>query len=302
MNLVSSDLNLLVSLGALLEERNVTRAAARLGVRQPTMSSALRKLRAHFGDELLVRVGGSYQLSPLAQTLSLELPEILRSIERTFLERPEFDPATSTRRFRIVGSDFAVAVISPVLMPLLADIAPYVRLGFESIRPMTPDEAEQELLDVDFLLAPDAYQLEMPRMGVFVDSWACISGVPRPSSLTVESLVGSSWVRVFGSTVGASLGFFDRLDDVLPESSDQVTVGSFAVVPWIVAGTDRLGFIQRRMLQPMQAAADIHPVRIELALPSINEMAWWHPSRSADPAHLWMRGVLQQVAAELDQR
>ena len=69
MNLASLDLNLLVSLDALLQERSVTRAAARMGLSQPALSASLARLRRHFGDELLSRVGNEYRLTPLAVQL-----------------------------------------------------------------------------------------------------------------------------------------------------------------------------------------------------------------------------------------
>ena len=71
------DLNLLVPLRALLEEVNVTRAGERIGMSQPAMSAALAKLRRHYRDELLVRVGREYELTPLARSL---LPTIQRSM------------------------------------------------------------------------------------------------------------------------------------------------------------------------------------------------------------------------------
>ena len=73
MNLASLDLNLLVSLDALLQERSVTKAAARMGLSQPALSASLARLRRHFGDELLTRVGNEYRLTPLAVQLR-ELP------------------------------------------------------------------------------------------------------------------------------------------------------------------------------------------------------------------------------------
>src|SRR3712207_9569360 len=66
VNLASLDLNLLVSLDALLQERSVTRAAARMGLSQPALSASLARLRRHFDDELLSRAGNEYRLTPLA--------------------------------------------------------------------------------------------------------------------------------------------------------------------------------------------------------------------------------------------
>src|SRR5215831_9988100 len=95
------DLNLLTVLSALLEERNVTKAGARLSLSQPTMSGALARLRQHFGDELLARSGREYLLTPLAAGLLPAVQEALCQVERTLSPPSEFDPATSVRRFSI---------------------------------------------------------------------------------------------------------------------------------------------------------------------------------------------------------
>ncbi len=78
------DLNLLLALDALLTERNVTRAAERLGLSQPTVSAALGRLRRHFGDELLHRIGNRYELTPLAQQLSARTTPALADVRRVF--------------------------------------------------------------------------------------------------------------------------------------------------------------------------------------------------------------------------
>src|SRR5215471_10447572 len=107
MNLAQIDLNLLVSLDALLAERHVTRASERVGLSQPAMSSALARLRILFGDELLVRVGREYQLTELALELREPLRQLLQLAEETVQRRPSFNPATDRRVFTVVASDYS---------------------------------------------------------------------------------------------------------------------------------------------------------------------------------------------------
>src|SRR5829696_6453088 len=111
MNLSNLDLNLLVPLDALLRERSVTRAAASLGLSQPSLSSSLARLRRHFQDELLTRVGNSYELTPVAVQLRKRTEAALVGVERAFATEPGFDPATSQREYRIVASDYPMAVL-----------------------------------------------------------------------------------------------------------------------------------------------------------------------------------------------
>ena len=106
------DLNLLAVLGALLERRNVTRAGEQLSLSQPTMSGALARLRQHFGDELLMRSGRGYQLTPLAVGLLPDVLEALAQVERTVQVPVGFDPSTSARRFRIAMSGQSLLALS----------------------------------------------------------------------------------------------------------------------------------------------------------------------------------------------
>jgi hypothetical protein len=101
MNLTKYDLNLLVTLNALLAERNVTRAARRLGVTQPTVSGALARLREVFKDELLVRVGRRLEPTPLALRLVEPVQQAIQDLEGLHSLRDRFDPTTERRTFRI---------------------------------------------------------------------------------------------------------------------------------------------------------------------------------------------------------
>jgi Bacterial regulatory helix-turn-helix protein, lysR family len=109
--LASLDLNLILVLRELLRERNVTRAAERVGVTQPAVSAALSRLRRHFGDDLLVRVSRGYVLSPLAVQLERQVEEICAAAERLFSAGADFDPASTRREFTLMMADYTVAVL-----------------------------------------------------------------------------------------------------------------------------------------------------------------------------------------------
>ena len=124
MTLGGTDLNLLLSLKVLLEEGNVTRAGVRLELSQPAMSAALARLRRRFDDELLVRAGRDYELTPFAKDLLPEVQHAVRLLGRALHLEDEFDPATSERVFRLSMSDYAIAVVHEPLLRLLARDAP----------------------------------------------------------------------------------------------------------------------------------------------------------------------------------
>src|SRR3954464_12495079 len=149
VNLASLDLNLLVSRDGLLQQRSVTRAATQMGLSQPALSASLARLRRHFGDELLTRVGNEYRLTPMAVQLK-ELARIaLSGVERVFTAQPEFDPASSTREFTLLVSDYVVAVLGDAVAGLLTEEAPNTRLRFTPHSPALVERADQALLATD---------------------------------------------------------------------------------------------------------------------------------------------------------
>src|SRR3569623_714038 len=121
-------LNLLVALAVLLEERSVSRAAERLHLSQPAVSAALARLRAYFGDPLLVPQGRRMVPSAEALAMRRELEAILDSVSNLVVRSAGFDPTTSRRTFRICASDYLLAVLFPKLLPELARLAPAVGL------------------------------------------------------------------------------------------------------------------------------------------------------------------------------
>src|SRR6266849_11222406 len=128
MSLGGTDLNLMVALKALLEEGNVTKAGAKIGKSQPTMSTALARLRRHYQDELLVRVGRDYELTPFARALVPTVQQTLNSVELALDAGRRFDPATSRHTFLLTASDYAISVLGEPLLRRVSGVAPGIRL------------------------------------------------------------------------------------------------------------------------------------------------------------------------------
>lgn len=135
MSLGGVDLNLLVTLRALLEEENVTHAGARLGLSQPSMSIALGRLRRHYKDELLVRTGRDYCLTPLAKSLLPAVTESLRLVDAAFGQTETFVPGKCEQVFGITLSDHAVTVLIEPLLRRVHEEAPQVGLRLSPIPP-----------------------------------------------------------------------------------------------------------------------------------------------------------------------
>src|SRR4051794_4209792 len=191
MNLARLDLNLLVSLDALLQQRSVTRAAAQMGLSQPALSASLARLRRHFGDELLTRVGNEYRLTPLAVQLKDLVRIAMSGVERVFAAQTEFDPASSTREFSVLVSDYVVVVLGDTVAALLAEEAPHTRLRLTPHSPAIIERADQVLLGTDLLLLPHGFVTDLAHRDLYRDEWVCVVSSDNPvvdEGLTVEHL------------------------------------------------------------------------------------------------------------------
>jgi DNA-binding transcriptional LysR family regulator len=297
VNLASLDLNLLVSLDALLQERSVTRAAARMGLSQPALSASLGRLRRHFGDELLSRAGNEYRLTPLAVQLRELARLALSGVERVFTAQTEFDPASSTREFSLLISDYGVAVLGDTIAALLAAEAPGARLRFIANTPGFVDRAEQVLLSTDLLVLPHGFVSDLSHRDLYRDEWVCLvssDNADVDGELTVEHLRTLPWVVTFhGPTAATPAARQMRMRGI--ELNVQVVTESFLTVPGLVAGSGRIALLQRRLaeLLPLDLGVRALPPPVEVG--QLVEAMWWHPAFDDDPEHAYLRDVVSRA-------
>ena len=298
----SVDLNLLIALGALLEERNLTRAGEKTNMSQPAMSSALARLRRHFGDELLVRDGRQYQLTALAEKLLTDVRDALRQVERTLEVRTEFDPATSTRTFSLVMSDYAVTVLVDPLLRRARELAPGVGLTVNPI-PGDMQESDRSLLQHDLMIAPLGFTFPGESEEIFRDRYVCLIDAGN-SSLTDGTLSLAS----FGALPQAVATFGQR--EMLNQAEHaltvlgvprrvQVTTEGWLPLPFVVAGTDLVAVVPERLARRVAGTAGVLVVEPPFGKIDLIEAVWWHPTRSGDQALRWLRSIVADVAAGL---
>src|SRR5699024_3089631 len=195
------DLNLIVSLDALLTERNVTRAAESLRLSQPALSASLAKLRRHFNDPLLVRNGNSSALTPLAHRLSAHVPAALDSFRRVFESQAEWAPETSEREFRIYGSDYAFATVGHSASRIAHQSAPGVKFRFELHTPAIVNDSAQ-LRASDGILIPHGHVDGLRHTDLWTDTWVVLADASHPTirgSVTLDDLRENPWVFTYQS-------------------------------------------------------------------------------------------------------
>lgn len=301
MTRVTVDLNLLPALEALLEEASVTRASRRLGLSQPALSASLARLRRHYGDELLRRVGNSYELTPLALALKQRAAAALDGVDRVFAAQPVFDPQTATREFVLLGSDYGMAIVGRAVSRLLAERAPRLRLRLGQHTPQVVDHAHEALRTIDGILLPHGVLLDLPSTDLYEDRWMILLAADHPqvgATISMELLASLPWAMVYHAPT-AFAPAARQLQMLGVEPRVQVVIESFFALPEVLAGTDRIALVQGRLAERLTAAGDVRVVACPFDAVPLVQALWWHPMYQLDPAHVWLRELLAEACGEL---
>jgi LysR family nod box-dependent transcriptional activator len=297
MRLDNFDLNLLVAFEALLEERNVTRAARRLNVTQSAMSASLKRLREALGDPILLQHGKTMVPTPHALALAPEVSTTIAALRRLIQPSTGYDPTTSTRVFRVAASDYIATVALAPLLQRLEREAPGVKLDIS-----LPDDSTAERLgkgEYDLILTPEDFiepghpaELLFEERHVVV---ACASNPLLAESLTLEAFVsaGHVAVRIDGRNTYVEnelgrLGLARRVEVYAP---------SFIQAPWLLPGTRRIALMHERLARLMAPLLGLRMIPPPFDLPLMREMAQFHSTRRGDEGLTWLISRLRgQVA------
>lgn len=299
MNLSGLDLNLVLSLRALLEERNVTRAGQRVGLSQPAMSAALGRLRRHFDDELLARVGGQYELTALGRALLDRTATACDLLERVFSSRADFTAGSEEHEFTLLASDYAVTVFGAELARTVHAEAPGVRLRFQRTPPDVTEDTVALLSTADGLLMPHGVIGGFPTVELFADRWVFLVAETNDEvgdRLTMEDLARLPWV-IYQRTYDAPAA--RQLSMLGIEPRVEVSVDNFQALPFLVAGTRRIALMQQRLAERLDGVAAVRTMRPPYDAVPLQEALWWHPVHTHDAAHIWLRETAARVGAQL---
>ena len=314
MNIERIDLNLLVYLDVLLRERNVTRAASYLGITQPAMSTGLRRLRELFDDALLVRT--SEGMTPTERALELQpvVRSVLAAVERAVQPKKAFDPAQSTRVFRIMASDYAESTLVPAVLARLQHEAPAVALDI-----MTPSDVSYlnvEQGKVDMVINRfDSMPQSFHQTTVWQDGFSCLLSVDNPllRGFSLESYLQAQhvWVSKTGMGVGVGvdpsavqdLGWVDEALARLGRKRRitvftrhyQVAVLLARQPHLVVTVPSKLALLMRDdpRVAIEQPPFEIPPFELKMA---------WSPLLQRNPGHQWLRRLITEVARGIDEQ
>ena len=297
VNLAGLDLNLLPALEALLRRRNVTHAAADVGLSQPAMSRALARLREIFGDPLLVRLRGGLAPTPLAEKLAPKAAAALEELRGLF-RAEDFDPSTLRRSIRIAAADAQTILLAPRLIARLQAEAPGVDLRFEPIGRDIMARMEQGHVDLCFATAATPLPPGAVSEPLASDRLALVMRRGHPAA-------NRSWsVADYAAYPHATVAFFGdgvseidaRLAAAGVERRIALTTPYFMATIAAVAGSDLVTTISaafaRRFADVLDLVLREPPFPDDLELTAVATRL-----RAADPVMQWFRRLLREEAA-----
>jgi DNA-binding transcriptional LysR family regulator len=300
VNLRGIDLNLLVVLKALLEERNTTKAAERLAMSQPAVSRALSRLRLLYDDPLLIRTPQGMEATERAEALLLPLREILAGIEQTLSPSPGLDPSCFEGVLRIGAHTYVEYVILPSLITELQRLAPRLRVQMVPLTLAFEHQLDQGAVDL-VISKQDDLPGRFRRQPLFEDRLQ--SCAHRHHPLLGQQISIADFARGKHLLVCPRGEPHGIVDELLAAHGLQreipLVVQSFLSAPFILAQSPLLLTAPARILQPMMTLLDLAECELSFPLPRF-EISMIRHRRDDNHALLnWFEGVLLRWAAQL---
>jgi DNA-binding transcriptional LysR family regulator len=300
------DLNLLIALDALLSEKNVTRAAERMNISQPGMSSALQKLRRHFSDRLLERIGRRLELTPRARALAEPVKNILFGIRALTEEADLFDPATARRVFRLCTTTFCSDVLAVPVIKHLEKAAPGVNVQFDDLLADTfarlVDGRADLAITIPQRLLTEPINLDKPLSSVDLFSDHLVLALATGNNevgdtISLDELCALPYAETRFGSLTVSVG--ERAWRRQPRQPQvRAWFPNFQLTLDAVAHTRMIAIVPSKLVA-MRKEIRVRTLPIPFEVPTLNERAYWHPRNDQDPGHRWFRGVLQSIAQNL---
>ncbi|MBN9081803.1 MAG: hypothetical protein BGP04_10320 [Rhizobiales bacterium 62-17] len=292
-------------LGLLLEVRSLTRAAQILDTTQPTISKALTKLRAHFGDPLFVRVGLAMHPTPRALDLAQPLKDLLTTSDVMRSSSVAFDPRSSAREFAIIVTEVGMAQLVPPVIAHLEKQGPGLRLKAMPLD-SRPIEARLQAGEADVVLGVfPSVSANMRRQRLYTDTYMSVvrKSHPRAGKLTKpEAFLRERHVVVTSSPTGH--GVHQALERIFATKLDpdrvHVRVPSFVTSAMVASKTDAVGTLPARLAQYLADDLKLTPFATPLPLPRIEICQFWHERVQQDAGHRWFRGTLRTLFGSKD--
>lgn len=292
MDMKRADLPLLISLDALLTELNVTRAASRLHISQPTLSGHLARLREIFGDPLLVPSETGRGMVPTERALALRprLAAALSSLREAVAEPEKFDPATSTRTFVVASNDSVFTILA---LDVMAEV---MRQGNPGLRMAVVPGGDANLVErmargeIDLFLGDHTKMPEtLKARHLNSDDFALAQRRAHPRGLKAPDL--DEYCALPHVVVSSRADFSTPVDQVLATLGRRRTViaavPSYNQVALVLSQTDGVASLPRRLLKRYLDFVDL--LELPFRMPPFELAMAWHPRAQEDAGAMWLR-------------
>jgi DNA-binding transcriptional LysR family regulator len=291
VNIQDVDLNLLRVFDAVLRERAVTAAAARLGLTQPAVSNALARLRAVFGDALFVRTPAGMDPTPFARGVAEPVRQALALLESALAHGPRFDPASSTRAFRFYMSDLGQIEFLPPLVERVQRLAPAVRLeAVSEDLEHVADALGSGALDLAIGFLP-ALGPPVARRALFRDPYACLMRADHP--LLRERFTRKKFLEASHALVTYRAGGHRVVEEALERAGlarrIALRLSHFTVVPLVLERTDLVCTLPARVARVFERRGKLKSVPPPVPIPVADVAVHWHERFDADQGNRWLR-------------
>lgn len=305
MHFKGLDLNLLVVLDALLTDRSATRAGERLYLSQSATSGALARLRDFFGDPLLIRgTQNKMVLTPLAEGLAQPIRRMLLQAEDILAYNATFDPATSTRRFRLNMGDEVATVLMTAALEKLRRLAPHVGVEILSLWPekgQVQDLAEVlEQGEADFLIVPkQLVSSHHPMELLFADEDVCV--VWSGNHLVGKTISQEQFFSMGHiATRFGHLHYLAETPEMMQESGEErrieVFAPTFGLKATFLIGTDLIAIMQGSLARHYARSAPLKILPLPLPHTPVSMYIQWHRYQEHDPGVRWLLQILKECA------
>jgi DNA-binding transcriptional LysR family regulator len=297
------DLNLLVTLDALLSESSVARAAARMGITPPAMSHALARLREALGDPILVRAGRTLVPTPRALAMRDRVRAVVLEAHAVLRSGAEAELVNARRTFTVRANEANAVMTSGALLRRLHRRAPLMRLRFAPEGEEDVSELRDGRIDLDIGVQGDLGP-EIKVQALFEDEF--VSVVRRDHPLARGRVTAARYAaaaHVAGSRRGRAHGPVDTALAALGLTREVAVVvpGPLAALA-IAADSDLVATVPASLARWGQRRLGLRLVKLPLPLPRALMAQAWHPRLDADPAHRWLRTCVKDCLQELVSR
>lgn len=297
------DLNLLQVFDAVYSAGGITPAAKKLGLTQPAVSNALKRLREQLDDPLFERVGNAFVPTAEADRLAPIIHEALQSIDKGIAAVEPFDPSKSSRCFSMIAPDAVEPLILNRLLQQTMDQSPGITYD---VKPLWGIDFDQELLDknVDMGFSVFAQHEEKLKTAYLIDDEACIVvRADHPVYGARDTFTLDDMEKVGLVTIAPQIRAMTHLEHELQARNVKrrfiAIMSRLWSIPYIVATTDLAGALPRRMADSYAERMGLKIFSLPLERPVHHWYLVWHEDNDNDPAHTWLRDEIQAVFAEL---